>query len=205
MAIINSIALGTLSGKIGNVSTNVTKRKNIARSLPSKTVRTLTPSLAISQKKYRNVYVLYNFLKKSLAGFVVLKNEKESISNCFLRILINRLPYEETMSPNMLFSHLSGLKLYYRKRVWIHAIGHFDGFLRFYVECIPNVVLKNTYINLTLIDKNGSGLKNMDLKIPTSDILLGHFDINYNDYVFTNYLVYLYVKNKSWTSEIFFN
>ena len=143
-------------------------------------------------------------MSKSLKGWYVLKTQKESISNVFLRIMINRLPYAEDMTANQMFSHLSGLQLYYRKRVWITAIEHHPTFLRVRVDYINGVILNNTYLSLSLVNKDSTGILNIEKRIPTSDIVLGHFDIPTQNFVFTNYMIYLYVKDKSWTSVINF-
>jgi len=204
MAIIDSIAMGKASGKIGNIVLSYERGQALARSCPARGKRKSSHAQVTSKQKFSSAYTFYLWQKTFLSNIRKLCAPHEQTYNAYLRTFYSILPTEK---PTTLYDSILpfiGSKVGYIGSFTPYLINYQNGV--YYLNAMTNsqLLFGNYRIRVTLINTETNEIFNRSFKCMPNEWTVGKFPVhetlsNYNYGAF-----YLYSTKKDVLSRLFY-
>ena len=178
MAIINSITIGSASGKVGNVSLSKKGAKSIARSLPVAPAGGWSELQVLQRARMTNVLKCVNYLTFYMKSYNAWGKSQKERNSYLISQLYSLITTTTPTAPNVILSNIQNtyLKLPRGIRLYSVQFGEYD----LTVLCSKNgcVVNENVVAKAFLFNSNNTNIHFVENTLVYQQINGGFFAIS---------------------------
>lgn len=204
MALINSISVYRGKGKIGNMYLTSDKSGQHIKSLPVTNANKSNSAMLLNQKKALPAFRLWSYCNAALFGLHALRKQGWNRYNVFCSMILGNIPATSSLSNSELFDSLAGINYSSNKAMRVNQVTVTDTCINVNYYLFPQMLPNFKYCMILINDSIRGGYKIIDHKLSTVEELETTLTVDFGYLTPTSVMVYLYTKNRKFTSNVMF-